>query len=100
MITKLHTKGILDYSEYQRQSLSMNSEMSELKSKRKILIEEDSVDDTISKIKYLDNLIKNYVPYSEFDEELFGKTVDQIILYNDKLEFYFIGGLKIIENIT
>ncbi len=100
VITKLHTKGILDYSEYQRQSLSMNSEMSELKSKRKILIEEDSVDDTISKLKYLDNLIKNYVPYSEFDEELFSETVEQIILYNDKLEFYFIGGLKIFENIT
>lgn len=97
VINNLHTKGILDESEYQRQALSMNSEMSDLKSKRKMLISEDDTDDTIIKLKYLDKLIADYVPYTDFDEELFGESVDNILLYKDKLEFSFIGGLKIIE---
>ena len=82
---------------YQRQALSMNSEMSDLKSKRKMLISEDDTDDTIFKLKHLDKLISDYVSYTDFDEKLFGESVGNILLYKDKLEVYFIGGLKIIE---
>lgn len=97
-IARLRTRGILSESEYSKQTLEINSKISNLRSERKVLLNDDSAEETISNLKHLSEIIDKFDCRDEFNEEMFSDTVEQIKAgYDNKLVFTLIGGLKLTE---
>lgn len=98
MIARLRTKSILNESEFSKQALEINSKISKLRSKRKLLLTDDSSEETISNLKHLSETIDNFDYRDGFNEEMFSDTVDQIKAgYDNRLVFTLSGGLELTE---
>lgn len=98
MIARLRTKSILSESEFSKQALEINSKISKLRSKRKLLLNDDSSEETISNLKHLSEIIDNFDYRDGFNEEIFSDTVEQIKAgYDNKLVFILSGGLELTE---
>lgn len=98
MIARLRTKSILNESEFSKQALEINSKISKLRSKRKLLLTDDSSEETISNLKHLSETIDNFDYRDGFNEEMFSDTVDQIRAgYDNRLVFTLSGGLELTE---
>ena len=98
MIARLRTKSILSESEFSKQALEINSKISKLCSKRKLLLNDDSSEETISNLKHLSETIDNFDYRDGFNEEMFSDTVDQIKAgYDNRLVFTLSGGLELTE---
>ena len=98
MIARLRTKSILSESEFSKQVLEINSKISKLRSKRKLLLTDDSSEETISNLKHLSEIIDNFDYRDGFNEEMFSDTVDQIKAGDDnRLVFTLSGGLELTE---
>lgn len=86
MIARLRTKSILSESEFSKQALEINSKISKLRSKRKLLLSDNSAEETISNLKHLSEIIDNFDYRDGFNEEIFSDTVEQIKAgYDNKL---------------
>lgn len=98
MIARLRTKSILSESEFSKQALEINSKISKLRSKRKLLLNDDFSEETISNLKHLSEIIDNFDYRDGFNEEMFSDTVEQIKAgYDNKLVFTLLGGLELTE---
>lgn len=98
MIARLRTKSILSESEFSKQALEINSKISKLRSKRKLLLNNDSSEETISNLKHLSEIIDNFDYRDGFNEEMFNDTVERIKAgYDNKLVFTLSGGLELTE---
>lgn len=98
MIARLHTKSILSESEFSKQAIEINSKISKLRSKRKLLLSDDSAEETICNLKHLSEIIDNFDYRDGFNEEIFSDTVEQIKAgYDNKLVFTLSGGLELTE---
>lgn len=95
---RLRTKSILSESEFSKQTLEINSKISKLRSKRKLLLNDDSSEESISNLKHLSEIIDNFDYRDGFNEEIFSDTVEQIKAgYDNKLVFTLSGGLELTE---
>lgn len=98
MIARLRTKSILSESEFSKQALEINSKISKLRNKRKLLLNDDSSEEIISNLKHLSEIIDNFDYRDGFNEEMFNDTVEQIKAgYDNKLVFTLSGGLELTE---
>lgn len=101
MIARLRTKSILSESEFSKQALEINSKISKLRSKRKLLLSDDSAEETICNLKHLSEIIDKFDYRDGFNEEMFSDTVDQIKAgYDNRLVFTLSGGLELTEIIN
>lgn len=101
IITKLHTKGILNISDYTLKASDINEKISKLRQRRRKLLSEDENDEILETVKYLNYLIDNYESSTDFDNELFNEIVKSITAVdNSKITFNLIGGIKLTEEIS
>lgn len=99
-LAKFHTKGILDSISYTEQSSAVSDKIMNLRIERRRILHESEEHELIENLKHLDTLLKEYIPSSDFDEELFGEIVESITLIsNAELNFTLLGGLNIKERI-
>ena len=100
IVTRLHTSGILDSSEYSAQTSEIENRLNELRSERRKKLSEDE-DPAIEELKELNEIMEEYQPSSRFNEELFEQIVPKIIVDDStKITFYLLGGLQLTQEIT
>lgn len=81
-----------------KQTLEINSKISKLRSDRKVLLNDDSAEETISNLKHLSEIIDKFDYREQFNEEIFSDTVELIKAdYDHKLVFTLTGGLELTE---
>lgn len=98
VIAKLHSNGIMATSEYQGQVSQINSQISQLRSKRQELFKDK--DQQLEQLKSLSDILEEYRPNGIFDSELFTEIVEYItVIDNATLIFHLIGGLNFTEHI-
>ena len=99
-LARLHTKGILDSISYTEQSSAVSDKIMKLRVERRRILKESEEHELIEQLKHLDTLLEEYIPSSEFDEELFSEIVENItLLSNTELNFTLLGGLVLKERI-
>lgn len=99
-LAKFHTKGILDSISYTEQSSAVSDKIMNLRVERRRILKESEEHELIENLKHLDTLLKEYIPSSDFDKELFSEIVESITLSsNTELNFTLLGGINITERI-
>lgn len=71
-LAKFHTKGVLDSISYTEQSSAVSDKIMNLRVERRRILNESEEHEILENLKHIDNLLEEYMPNSEFDEELFG----------------------------
>lgn len=101
VLARLNSKGILRPAEYTEQSSGINHKVNALRTERRQLLREQDENSVLSGLRKLnDILISLENPLTDFDEDLFGYTVESITVPTDTvLCFNLIGGLQITESI-
>ncbi len=100
VVTRLHTKGILELADYTAQTDDINRKIRDLRINRRQILAEDETDEMIDTLKELESIIEEYHPGTNFDEELFGEIVESIIVDDStQITFKLIGGVMLTEKI-
>lgn len=100
VISRLHSKGLLDDIEYNSQSSNINNQITELRLKRKLILKEDSCSEWLKEIEELNEIISLHNYGEKFSEELFSSIVKRIVVTdNATLQFELLGRLKFTEKI-
>lgn len=101
VLARLKTKGFLDTAKYLEQTTELMAKINKLKSEIKKLTRSDDEDETLEKIEMLiDFFEKREHSITDFDESAFEFLIEKIMVINqNELEFYVIGGLKFTEKI-
>ena len=100
VISRLHSKGLLDDIEYNSQSTNINNQITELRLKRKLILKEDSCSEWLKEIEELNEIISLHNYGEKFSEELFSSIVKRIVVKdNATLQFELLGRLKFTEKI-
>lgn len=100
VIAQLHSSGILNNAEYAAQSGELNRKVSELRSERRRILMEDEDNEVIESLRALDEIMADYAPTEDFDEDLFGQIVESItVVSKNALRFCLAGGLALTERI-
>ena len=100
VVTRLHTSGVLGTAEYSMQTSEISNKITELRIERRKKLTEDENDAMLDELKTLNEIIKEYEPTSEFDEELFEQIIESITVDDtSRLTFHLIGGLTLTEEI-
>ncbi len=101
VITRLHTSGILNTTDYSMQTSEILNKISELRTERKKKLGEDENDVMLDDMKNLNKILIELELKSKFDSELFSQVVEKIVVDdNTQLTFYLIGGLRFTEKIS
>ena len=100
IITRLHTNGVLNASDYAAKSSEINNKISTLRSERRKKLSEDEEDEQLDKLKELYEIIEEYEPADEPDTEILSQTVESITVNsNEEITFKLIGGVELTEEI-
>ena len=100
VISRLHSKGLLDDIEYNAQSSNINYQITELRLKRKLILKENSCSEWLKEIEELNEIISLHNYGEKFSEELFSSIVKRIVVIdNVTLQFELLGRLKFTEKI-
>ena len=100
VVAQLHSSGILNNAEYAAQSGELNRKVSELRSERRRILMEDEDNEVIESLRALDEIMADYAPTGDFDEDLFGQIVESItVVSKNALRFCLAGGLALAERI-
>ena len=100
VVTRLHTSGVLGTAEYSMQTSEISNKITELRIERRRKLQEDENDAMLDELKTLNEIIKEYEPTSEFDEEMFEQIIESIIVDDtSSMTFHLIGGLTLTEEI-
>ena len=100
VVAQLHSSGILNNAEYAAQSGELNRKVSELRSERRRILMEDEDNEVIESLRALDEIMADYAPTEDFDEDLFGQIVESItVVSKNALRFCLAGGLALTERI-
>ncbi len=101
VITRLHTSGILPIAEYTAQADEINGKITALRMKRKQKLAEDEDDEWLERLRELSDILEETEPSAEFDEELFGQSVESITVDDyTRLTFHLLGGIELTEKIN
>lgn len=101
VLARLKTKGFLDNAKYLEQTTELNAKVNKLQSELNKITYLDNEDEILDQIDMLiDYFEKQSDPISEFDESAFEFLIKRIVVISqNELELYVIGGLKFKENI-
>ena len=100
-LTKLHTAGLLDAAALSTKQAEINSKLSELRRERRKLLCNEDMDEQVDRIRITIDTIRNGPEtLSRFDESLFTKLVERIIVdTRDTIRFQLCGGLEFQETL-
>jgi len=101
VLARLHTNGVLNGAEYASQSGEISNKISMLRAERRKKITEDADEELLDELRMLKDIMEEYTPSEEFDEELFSQFVESITV-NDStcLTFRLLGGIELTETIS
>lgn len=100
ILTKLRTKGILDISDYSAQASNINDKIMKLRIERREILHNSEDFAIIEDLKHLDNLLIEYTPSPNFNEDLFNQVVKKILVINNQeISIMLIGNLTLKEKI-
>lgn len=100
VISRLHANGILNTIDYTAQSTGLTNRITELRRRRKCVAPKDETDEQLDALKKLNDILADYEPYSDFDEELLSDVVRSItVVSNSQIIFHLICGLDLSEEI-
>ena len=100
VVTRLHLSGVIDTTEYAKQTSQIGNKINALRIERRRKLNESEGDVQLDELKSLNGLIEEYQPRGEFDRELFEEIVRKIVLEDSsRLTFHLIGGLVFTEEI-
>ena len=101
IIAKLHSGGVLNASEFASHSSKLDNQISGLRSERQKLLTEDESDSQLNDLKVLNDLLEEYPPSDNFDDELMDEIV-QCITVNPEgsLTFRLLGGVEFTETLS
>lgn len=98
VLTRLHTGGIMNSSEYAIQSAQLSNKLSQLRSKKKKVIASESESDPLTQMKEMLEFLETYEMSGDFDEEVFEYMVQSIkVLDNSRLKFRIVGDIELEE---
>lgn len=101
LIARLHTKGILNASDYAKQSADIGNKITELRIERRKKLSEDEDDELLDELKTLDGLLDETETEWEFNGELFEQIIVSITAEsNAVLTFKLLGGIELTEKIS
>ncbi len=99
-ITRLHTKGNLSDSIYNAQKKEIEAKILRLRNLMTAACDTDEIVSTLDKLSDLTDIIDDHDILTEFDESVFGLTVEMITaLSENEIVFRLIGGVEFRENI-
>lgn len=100
VIARLHTKGILNDTEHSAQSSNITHKLNSLRIERRKKLSEDENDMLIDTLKELDNILSEYLPSIDFNEDLFQQVVTSITVIScAELRFTIMGDINFREKI-
>lgn len=100
LLARLHTKGILNSSDYTGQSDDISNKITELRIERRRKLSEDEDDELLDELKSLDSILKDTENDCNFDNGLFEQIVKGIIVKsNAELTFKLLGDIELTEEI-
>lgn len=98
VLTRLHTGGIMNSTEYAIQTAQLSNKISQLRAKRKKVIAKDNEADPLSQMKEMLEFLGTYDISSDFDEEIFSYMVQSIkVIDNARLRFKIVGDIELEE---
>ena len=98
VVAQLYKNGILNHAEYAARSGELDRKVSELRSERRRILQENEDDEIIESLKELNQTIAEYIPTGSFDPDLFGQIVESItVIGKSTLRFRLAGGLTLTE---
>ncbi len=101
IITRMYNSGILNPADFTAQSTEINNKIKALRSERNKKLAEDESDEMLERLYELNDLMTEYEPTLEMDEELFGSIVKSITVEsNAEITFNLIGGIRLTEEIN
>lgn len=101
LLARLHTKGILNASDYAKQSSDLGNKITELRIERRKKLSEDEDDELLDELKTLDGLLDETETEWEFNGELFEQIIVSITAKsNSELTFKLLGGIELTEKIS
>ena len=100
LIARLHTKGILNASDYAAQSANIGNKLTGLRIERRKKLSEDENDELLDELRTLDRILEEAEIGYSFDAGLFEQIVTDITVEsNSKLTFRLLGGIRLTEEI-
>lgn len=100
LLTRLHTKGILNAVEYSKQSADLCNKIAALRSERKKLLLRNRDNELLDELKTFYEMLKEYDIKSGFDADLFEQIVSCIKVRNNaELTFALPGDVELTETI-
>lgn len=86
--------------QYAAKSSEINNKISALRTERRKKLSENEEDEQLDKLKELYEIIEEYEPANEPDEEILSQTVESITVdSNAEITFKLIGGVELTEKI-
>ena len=100
VLTRLHSKGVLNAADYTAQSDVLENKITELRIERRAKITDSDENEMLEELKMLNDILKEVEIGIDFDAELFEQTVDNITVEsNELLTFHLAGGISLPEKI-
>jgi len=100
-ITKLQTDGLIDIESCSAKVTALNAKLTELRAKRRYILQEDKANEQIEAIQQtIDRIVDGSEELEEFDEKLFTDLVEQIIAESqNRIRFRLYGGIELTESV-
>lgn len=100
-LTKLHTAGLLDKAALSAKQAGLNAKLTELRRERRKLLCNEDIDEQVDAIRLTIDTIRNGPEtLSSFDEALFTKLVERIVVDTQStIRFQLYGGFKFQETL-
>jgi len=101
-ITRLYTRGMLGFSDYNSKKTDLEGKISMLRRKRRLLLSDDEDEETLSDLRELDEVMATADrKQRHFNDRLFSAVVEKIVpVSNEEVIFRLIGGLDLPERLT
>ena len=97
-ITRLHSNGILSADIYNAQKKEIEAKIMRLKELMTAACDTDSIVSTLDKLSNLMDILDEHEVMAEFDEAVFGLTVEKITAQSEnEIVFRLIGGVEFTE---
>ena len=100
VLSRLHSKGVLNAADYTAQSDTIESKITELRIERRTKVTDSDSDEELEELKTLNEILGKAEIGTDFNAELFRETVDSITVdSNEQLTFHLVGGITLPEKI-
>jgi hypothetical protein len=100
MIAKLHTRGVLEDSEYISQTTEINQSITKLRNEYKNFVAEDKYVKLLDELEKLSSTLESYNLETELTKDFLNELIKSVVIdENDIMTITLIGNLEIQEKV-